>query len=112
MTEEQVKIYLISNKNNFRYFDKLFLKKKLLEIDDTTSKVILSTELKSPLTSFIISFFLGAYGVDRIYIGQIGMGILKLFTFGGFTVWYFIDLFRIYRITQKINFNKISIYLN
>ena len=39
-----------------------------------------------------MSFFLGWLGVDRFIMGKIGTGILKLITFGGFGIWYLIDL--------------------
>jgi DNA-directed RNA polymerase subunit RPC12/RpoP len=40
----------------------------------------------------IISIFLGWLGVDRFMMGHIGWGLLKLFTFGGFFVWWIIDI--------------------
>ena len=40
----------------------------------------------------VISFFFGYYGVDRFMRGQVGLGILKLLTCGGFGLWWLIDL--------------------
>ncbi|QJR44054.1 TM2 domain-containing protein [Mycoplasma miroungirhinis] len=40
----------------------------------------------------LISFFLGGLGIDRFMKGQIGLGVLKLITAGGFGVWWLIDL--------------------
>lgn len=40
---------------------------------------------------WVANFLVGELGVDRFMRGQIGFGILKLITFGGFGIWTLID---------------------
>jgi hypothetical protein len=47
---------------------------------------------KDWLTTLLISFFLGWFGIDLFYLGYTGLGILKLITFGFCGIWYVIDL--------------------
>lgn len=43
---------------------------------------------------------LGELGIDRFYLGDTGLGILKLLTVVGFGIWYIIDFVKI--ITDKM----------
>jgi TM2 domain len=47
--------------------------------------------VKDQGTAFLLATFLGILGADRFYLGQTGLGVLKLLTCGGLGVWAVID---------------------
>jgi TM2 domain-containing membrane protein YozV len=47
---------------------------------------------KSRSTAFMLAWWLGWLGADRFYVGQTGLGILKLLTCGGLSLWWMIDM--------------------
>jgi len=44
------------------------------------------------VVGIVLSVTLGWLGVDRFYVNHIGLGILKLLTFGGWGIWWLIDI--------------------
>lgn len=59
---------------------------------------------KDWLAALLISVFVGSLGIDRFYLGYVGLGILKLITLGGCGIWALIDIILI--ATGKLNDSK------
>lgn len=58
----------------------------------------------------VLQFFVGYLGVDRFMRGQIGLGVLKLVTFGGVGVWSLIDF--VIALTKFGSYDKEFVFIN
>jgi TM2 domain-containing membrane protein YozV len=47
------------------------------------------------LPAFILSTFVGIFGIHRFYVGKVGTGVLMIFTLGGLGIWALIDFIMI-----------------
>ena len=80
------------------------------EISDS-EVMTLQSQMKDPLLSILLSIFIGSLGIDRFYIGDVGLGIGKLLTAGGCGIWWLIDIFLIVDATKQKNLEQLSYYL-
>lgn len=57
----------------------------------SSSEMVVQVSTKNKNILILLSVLLGAFGVDRFYRGQAGLGIVKLITLGGCGIWHLID---------------------
>ena len=108
---QKVEMYILSHKNYFPSNKLIYLKTKMLNLDEKEFDLIYFTKLKSPDLIFLVSVFFGVFGIDRFMIKDIAIAILKLFTFSLCLTLWFYDLFTIAERVKKINFETIIILL-
>ena len=111
MKEQEVNMFIMSNKENLPEENLPHLRKKLLEMNEEEWSNISMLQFKSTMTMLMISIFLGGLGVDRFMLGQTGAGIGKLLTGGGCGIWWLIDLFNISNLTRKYNWAKLQMWI-
>ena len=78
-------------------------KKDLDPAEQTRFELAYFRQRKDPTAALLLSIFLGVLGVDRFYVGDIGLGVAKLLTGGGFFIWVIIDWFLIRDATAAKN---------
>ena len=109
MDAQKVDMFLMANGKYFEGYLLPQIRERLLTLDDSKLIYLHSLDLKDPNTSLIISLVGGGHlGIDRFYIGDIGLGIAKLLTCGGFFIWTIVDWFLIMGRTREVNFEKLQ----
>lgn len=111
MSEEKVNLFIATNAKNLPSEKIVYVKEKLLASNDTKLTAVMSIEYKDPTTLLLISIFLGSLGVDRFMLGDTGMGILKLLTFGLCGVLTIIDWFSISKKAREYNYQALMLIL-
>lgn len=111
MEQQKIDFYIMTNQKYFPAEKLMYLKEKLKGIDDNKFSMLQTMELKDPTTSLLLSLFLGGIGVDRFYIGDTGMGVLKLLTGGVCGILTLVDWFTIQKKTKELNFNNLMALL-
>lgn len=67
-----------------------------------------SSNDKKAWITFLLALFWGYFGVDRFYLGEVGLGILKFMTVGGVGIWWVIDIFTAKSRTRQYNEKMVS----
>ena len=111
MDAQKVDLFIMTNQKYFPAEKIVFIKEKLLALDDSQSTLVQSIELKDPTTLLLVSIFLGSLGVDRFMLGDTGLGVLKLLSVGVCGIMTIVDWFTVSKRTKEKNFNKLMTML-
>lgn len=89
----------------------IMLKEKFEAMDDDKTSMMYSLQFKDPMMALILSIVAGTLGIDRFYIGDVGLGVAKLLTCGGCGIWTIIDYFLIMKAAKQKNFEKLMTFM-
>lgn len=89
----------------------VMLRDKFDAMDDDKISMMYSLQFKDPMMALILSIVAGSLGIDRFYIGDIGLGMAKMLTCGGCGIWTLIDYFLIMKSTKEKNFEKLIAFV-
>lgn len=107
MEESKIDMFFMTYGSYFESHQVSQLQQRLKSLDNSKFQVLQSLSLKNPTTILIVSILAGGLGIDRILIGDVGLGIIKLITCGGLGVWTIVDWFLIMGETRKKNYEKV-----
>ena len=104
MDSSKVNAFMATRGKFFPATMTMAIRSQLEKLDDDKLGGLQSLPYKNPTTILIVSILLGTLGVDRFMLGQVGLGILKLITFGGWGLWWIIDLFIVTKTVKEKNY--------
>lgn len=84
------------------------IKNKLLNADDSIAEALLINKYDDTTVVLLLSILTGSFGVDRFYLGDVGLGVCKLL-FGWLTlgIWPLLDIYFCFKKAQNRNLNKV-----
>ncbi|KGL50174.1 TM2 domain-containing protein [Porphyromonas cangingivalis] len=107
MDVEKVDQYLMMSAKFFPENQLPFIRRALLGANEAQFSNVQFLQYKDPTIALILSLLAGTLGADRFYLGQVGLGLLKLFTCGGATLWALVDIFLIMGTTKEENMARL-----
>ena len=85
------------------------IRNRLSEMDYNIASIRMA-QFKDPTMALILSVVVGSLGVDRFYIGDVGMGVGKILTCGGAYIWWLLDIFMIQDATKRKNLEQFLMF--
>lgn len=107
MDTQKVDTFIMLNNKYFPESQIPSIREHLLECDESKEIMLSSIQFKDPTIALILSLLCGSLGIDRFYIGDTGLGIGKLITCGGLSIWAIIDWFLIMGSTREKNLARL-----
>ena len=81
------------------------VQRRISTLDDTQAPILMSMNLQKPTIILIIAIFLG---LDRFFLDDIVLGIIKVLICWGGGIWWLIDIFTAKRRTFEYNYKKFN----
>ena len=105
MQKEKIDQFIMVNADKFPQLMIEQIRQKLEKLDESKESMLMAMEWKSPKVALLLAIFVSF--ADRMYLGQVGLGVAKLLTCGGVGIWSLVDLFSAMSRARMYNYNKL-----
>jgi TM2 domain-containing membrane protein YozV len=108
MDANKVDMFILSNSKFFESHQVAQIRDRLLALEESKWPLIQTLQFKDPTIALVISIVGGSLGIDRFFVGDVGLGVAKLLTCGGLGIWTIVDWFLIMGVTREKNMHKMQ----
>ena len=105
MEKSKVDMFIGMNAENFNPQNLMMIKEKLEKMEDDKFYILQGTEFQKPSTIFLIAILLG---LERFWLDDVALGILKIVTGWGCGIWWLVDIISAKERAKKYNFKKFT----
>lgn len=104
MERSKVDMFILANAGKFRPELMPDIQERLEKLPDSMSVGVSSLGFQDPTLMIIIALL---FGWERFFMGDIGLGILKVITCYGLGIWWLVDIFTAQSRTFDYNYRKL-----
>ncbi len=108
MEQQKVDLFITAQGHKFPAERHMAIREMLANSDDIKFFTAMAMDYKDPNTVLILSIVGGNLGMDRFILGETGLGVAKLLTWGGCGIWLIIDWFSAISRAKEYNFTKLQ----
>ena len=105
MRTELIQAFMMKNGECFDIMTAQEVQRQLSELDDSKAPFIMSLSLQDPTLIMVLAIFTG---IERFFLDDMAMGVVKIITCYGCGVWWLIDIFSARKRAQAYNYRKFS----
>lgn len=109
MEQSKIDIFMVTNGEKLPIAKRDFIIERLKALPDDKFLTLSCVSLKDPGTMLLISLLTGW---ERLFLDDIGLGILKIITCYGAGIWWLVDLFSVKERTQDYNYRVLAPFLS
>ena len=108
MDDLEVKQWVNANKSKFPLMQIGLVSTTLMRMDENSFRAAISQSLKSPGIALVLALFLP--GIDQIYLGRVGKGLLQIFLLNYITlgIYPFLRWFKVRNEAREVNVQKMT----
>ncbi|GGZ20536.1 hypothetical protein GCM10007049_11390 [Echinicola pacifica] len=107
MSISKVDLFLMVKGKHFENYQISNIYNRLTGLRESDWQAVYMQDFHDPTSIQVISVLAGSLGIDRFMLGDVGLGVAKLLTCGGFGVWTIVDWFLIQGVAKEKNGEKL-----